>query len=37
MELKINIDETQFKDVMEKELKALTPEQLTDIFKEAIR
>lgn len=37
MELKINIDETQFKDVMEKELKALTPEQLTDIFKEAIK
>lgn len=36
MELKINIDETQFKDVMEKELKALTPEQLADIFKEAI-
>lgn len=37
MELKINIDETQFKDVMEKELKALTPGQLTDIFKEAIK
>ena len=37
MELKINIDETQFKDVMEKELKALTPDQLAEIFKETIK
>lgn len=36
MELKINIDETMFKDVIEKELKAFSSEELHEIIRECI-
>lgn len=36
MELKINIDETMFKDVLEKELKAFSSEELHEIIRECI-
>ena len=36
MELKIQIDETKFKDVIEKELNAFSKEELHDILKECI-
>lgn len=36
MELKINIDETMFKDVIEKELKAFSREELHEIIRECI-
>lgn len=36
MELKINIDETMFKDVIEKELKAFSREELHEIIREFI-
>lgn len=36
MELKINIDETMFKDVLEKELKAFSSEELHKIIRECI-
>lgn len=36
MELKINIDETKFKDVIEKELKAFSSEELHEIIRECI-
>lgn len=36
MELKINIDETMFKDVLEKELKAFSSEELHGIIRECI-
>lgn len=36
MELKINIDETMFKDVIEKELKAFSQEELHEIVRECI-
>ena len=36
MELKIDIDETKFKDVIEKELGAFTKEELHDIIKDCI-
>lgn len=36
MKIELNIDETQLKDVLDKQLAALTPEQLTDLIKECI-
>ena len=36
MELKINIDETMFKDVIEKELNAFSKEELHEIIRECI-
>lgn len=36
MELKISIDETMFKDVLEKELKAFSSEELHEIIRECI-
>jgi hypothetical protein len=36
MKLEINVDETMFKDVLEKELKAFSEEELHDILKECI-
>ena len=36
MELKINVDETMFKDVIEKELKAFSSEELHEIIRECI-
>ena len=36
MELKINIDETMFKDVIEKELNAFSKEELHEIVRECI-
>lgn len=36
MELKINIDESMFKDVLEKELKAFSSEELHEIIRECI-
>ena len=36
MELKINIDETMFKDVLEKELRAFSSEELHEIIRECI-
>lgn len=36
MEIKLNIDETQLKDVLDNQLAALTPEQPTDLIKECI-
>ena len=36
MELKITIDETMFKDVLEKELKAFSSEELHEIVRECI-
>lgn len=36
MELKINIDETMFKDVLEKELKAFSSDELHEIIRECI-
>lgn len=36
MELKINIDETMFADVIEKELKAFSSEELHEIVRECI-
>lgn len=37
MELKINLDESRFKDIVDKELEALTKEEIHDIMKEAIK
>lgn len=36
MEIKLNVDETQLKEVLDKQLAALTPEQLADLIKECI-
>lgn len=36
MQVTINIDESQLKDVMEDQLKALNPEALQDIFVQAV-
>lgn len=36
MEIKLNVDETQLKEVLDKQLAALTPEQLTDLIKECV-
>ena len=36
MQLTINIDETQLKEVMEEQLKALNPEALQEIFVQAV-
>ena len=36
MELKINVDETMFKDILEKELKAFSSEELHEIIRECI-
>ena len=36
MELKINIDETMFKEVIEKELNAFSKEELRDIIRDCI-
>lgn len=36
MEIKINVDESMFKDVLDKELKALTPEQIHEIICKAL-
>ncbi len=36
MELKINIDETMFKDVIEKELEAFSTEELHEIIRQCI-
>lgn len=36
MEVKINVDESMFKDVLDKELKALTPEQIHEIICKAL-
>jgi len=37
MEIKINIDESKFKDVLEKELDAFTQEELHEILKSALK
>ena len=37
MEVKINVDESQFKDLLENELKALKPEELHEIMLECIK
>ena len=37
MEIKINIDESKFQEVLEKELGAFTQEELHNIMKDAIR
>ena len=37
MEIKINIDESKFQEVLEKELGAFTQEELHSIMKDAIR
>lgn len=36
MEIKINVDETKFKEVIEKELKAFSKEELHEIVRECI-
>lgn len=36
MEIKINVDETRFKDVLEKELEAFSKEELHEIIRECI-
>ena len=36
MEIKINVDETKFKDVIEKELQAFSKEELHEIIRECI-
>lgn len=36
MEIKINVDETRFKDVLEKELEAFSKEELHEIVRECI-
>lgn len=36
MELKINVDETKFKDIIEKELEAFSKEELHDIIRDMI-
>lgn len=36
MEIKINVDETMFKDVLEKELNAFSKEELHEIIRECI-
>ena len=36
MELKIEIDETKFKDIIEKELNAFSQEELHDLLKQMI-
>ena len=36
MEIKINVDETKFKDVLEDELKAFSKEELHEIIRECI-
>lgn len=37
MEVKINVDESQFKDLLENELKALKPEELHEVMIECIK
>ena len=37
MQLTINVDETQFKDIIEKELAAFSKEELHDLVKEMIK
>lgn len=37
MNLTINVDESMFKEIIDKELKAFTPEELHDIVKEMIK
>lgn len=36
MEVKINVDESMFKDILEKELRALTPDQIHEIVCKAL-
>ena len=36
MEIKIEVDETKFKDVIEKELNAFSKEELHEIIRECI-
>lgn len=37
MEIKINVDESMFKDILENELKALKPEEIHEVLVECIK